>query len=358
MGAILALIVSIIAVPQGIAYAQETVVADFGDSGGGGGGDGVIIDGLPMIKSQDALRNYALGITKFGSRSVYAQTLDWNWTENFTHTNAIGAYGEQVLNKLFSAEFVYRLANPEDRIQGYVHLYDGEFTESNDPSMLFYGYAEYTFVDLMVGKPRYDIWMQHIPLPLANVNSAEVLALGEDGKTANRQQLEINNKGQIMFPPWMAGAPNGILVVNSRGGLVTYDLANPVGEVPVGSRESSAWKVDGHYSYMAGGEKPIVVKIIEIWQRPSVFLDVRTENQIVTIDVMGIVQKDGETLFERPVSMEVTRQGGSTPQTLTLMPGPTEYKFPKGQFRIRFNWTDFGKPNMLYTGPTDGGGKG
>ncbi|MFA6273199.1 MAG: hypothetical protein WC673_01775 [Candidatus Paceibacterota bacterium] len=337
------------------AYAQDPPNPPT-SGGSGGGGSSPVITALPMIQSQDALRNYALDIARFGTRSVNAPTLDWNWVGNINYTNATGAYGEQILDKLFNAEFVYRLTNPEDKISGYVYLYDAKFGNDNNPNMLFFGNASYTLADLKVSKPQYNIWMQSIPLPLSNVSSAEVLALDEDGKTARRESLDINN-GQPKLNPWFAGAPNGILAVKFQdGSLVTYDLASPTGEVPVGSHESAAWKVDGHYVYKTG-EKPTRVKIIETWQRPSVLLEA-TAPQYIVIDVLGIVQMDGKTIFERPVSMEVTRQDSGETATVVLnneMTDPPKVLFPAGQFRIRFNWTNFGKPNNIYTGPTDGG---
>ena len=337
-----------------VAYAQETPTDSGGGSGGGGTGSSII--GLPMIQSQVALRNYALSIAKFGSRSVNAPTLDWNWSGNISYTNATGAYGEQVLDKLFNAEFVYRLTNPEDKISGYVYLYDAKFANDNNPSMLFFGNAEYTLADLKVGKPLYNIWMQSIPLPLSNVSSAEVLALDEDGKTARRESLDINN-GQPKLNPWFAGAPNGILVVKGKdGSLVTYDLANPTGEVPVGSHESANWKVENHYTYKTNEKGGWTIKIVELWNRPSVFLDV-TVPQTAIFDVMGLVQMDGKTYFERPVSMEISRQGEEFIQSIPLNgDAPTEIRmFPVGKYRIRFHWINFGKPGLIYTGPTDGG---
>ena len=345
-----AAIKSIVALLALLAALVVPVYAQTESGGGGGGGSSVV--GLPMIQSQDALRNYALSIAKFGSRSVNAPTLDWNWVGNINYTNATGAYGEEVLDKLFNAEFVYRLTNPEDKISGYVYLYDGKFTENNNPNMLFFGNAQYTLADLKVGKPQYNIWPQSIPLPLSNVSSAEVLALDEDGKTARSESLDINN-GQPKLNPWFAGAPNGILAVKFQdGSLVTYDLASPTGEIPVGSRESATWKVENHYTYKTG-EKALTVKVIELWQRPSVFLEVAIAQNIV-IDVMGLVQMDGQTTFERPLSMEVIPQGKDDGVIVLLKDGPTDINFPVGQYRIRFHWINFGKPGLLYTGPTDG----
>lgn len=346
-------IITLVIIAFGL-YAQDSLSS----GGGGGSGSSSSITALPMIKSQDALRNYALGIARMGSRNVYAQSLDWDWPERVSYTNMAGAYGEEILDKLFNVEFVYRLTNPEDQISGYVYLYDGNSYDYGN--CLFWGYASYTLADLKTNKPQYNIWMQNIPLPPSNIQSAEVLALDEDGKTARRYPLQINN-GQMLFQPWMAGAPNGILTVRfNDGSLVTYDLASPVGEVPTGSGESASYKVDGHYIYTTDQKGGLpTVRIMEMWQRPSVFLEITTAPQVATLDVIGVVQEKGMISFERPVSMEVIPQGKDTGWTIPLNgDSPTEVNFPVGQYRIRFNWINFGKPNMIYTGPDSGIGVG
>ncbi len=331
-------------------------------SSGGGGSSGSTTEfppALPMIQSQDVLRQYALSIAKWGGRGVNAQTIDWDWPEMIRFTNIAGAYGEEVLDKLFDVEFVYRLTNPDDQISGYVYLYDGSFMKPGGcQSLLFYGNANYTLADLKTGKPQYQLWMQNIPLPILNASSAEVLALGEDGKTARREQISLNCKGQPMFPPYMAGAPNGILVVKGKdGSLVTYDFAGSVGEVPAGSSESASYKIEGHYVYTSNQKGGLpTIKITELWDRPSVFLEVGA-NEIITFDVMGLVQMNGKTEFERPTGFIFEQVDGPWAGAGPLLQDQlTQTSLTHaGKYRIRFEWKNFGKPNTLYTGPSDGG---
>lgn len=321
---------------------------------GGGGGNATIITALPMIRSQDALRNYALSIAHFGNRNVQAPSMDWSWPGMITGTEVSGAFGEEILARLFETEFAYKLTNPDDNITGFVYLYDVPFDSEVPVNMLFHGSANYSATDLLTGKPQYNIWMLDIPLPLSNVSSAEVLVLDSDGITARRIPIVVKN-GQLMFQPWLAGSPNGILVSRDENGrTTTYDLSNPVGKVPTSLIERPDYKVDGHYIYETG-EKPITVKIIETYNRPSVFIRV-LGGAVVTIDVMGLVQEDGKTYFERPGSMEVIPNGKDGGWTVPLNSDkPTELKWSIGEFRVRFNWINFGKPNMIYTGPMDGG---
>lgn len=326
-------------------------------SGGGssvGGDTSALIMPLPMIQSEDALRNYAMSIGKYGSRHVYAESMDWWWSDRLSYTNVIGQYGEDVLDKLFNVEFQYRLTNPADTINGYVYIYDGEWDGVHNPTLLFFGSAQYTQSELETNKPTYGLWMQQVPLPLGNVESAEILALNADGKTADRISLNISDRGQILFSgSSYAGAPNGIMSVRfTDGTLATYDLSSPVGDVPVGSTESAQYKVDGHYIYKVG-EKPCTVKIIEPWRRPTAFVDVIWGNT-VTFDVVGLVQLNGQTTFERPYAAVIETQDG-TSKTLALQGGTTTFKFPTGKYRIRFLWKHFAEPYAIYTGPAEGG---
>ena len=72
------------------------------------------------------------------------------------------------------------------------------------------------------------IYLQGVPT-LSDVESAEVIVLDENGQTANHYEMTVNQYGWLVFSsPWMAGSPNGRLVVKFKDGtLLTYDLASP-----------------------------------------------------------------------------------------------------------------------------------
>ncbi|MDP3962336.1 MAG: hypothetical protein Q8Q03_00505 [bacterium] len=351
-------VIVVIAMSANFVGAQEK-----GGGGGGGGGETqisspvpatptpvVIPAQLPFIASQDALREYALAQVVRGSRSIEANSIDWSFNENFTSVEAFGNGAEDVLNKLFSFDFKYRLTNPDDKITGSVWLSD------SSGQTIFYGRADYAAAKEV--KPQYGIWMQHIPI-LSGVRSAEVLAIGEDGTTANRIPLEVNRHGQVLFGSWLAGAVNGILSAKfSDGQVATYKLSSPTSQMVGASTEAdSSWKIDSHYVYPLS-EKPKVVKIIETWNRPTVLIDVAV-GEVVTFDVTGIVQMNGVTSFERPAAMIFTDQDGRM-NGAKLSGETTQIDFPTaGQYRIRFDWVNFGQPGTLYTGPQDDGhGKG
>lgn len=351
LSAVLAIAIIALAIP---AWAQTPTEPQSSGGGSGGGSVSVPASILP-IEDQATARQYMLGNPVRGSRSVYSDSIDWDFEGTITSVSATGTGAEEILDKLFSAELRYFLTNPNDKVRGWVYLYDAK------NNLLFHGTAEYLASIIGKEKPMYDIWMQEIPL-LSDVKFAEVLALGEDGTTARRYRLEVNQYGQVKFPPWYSGAPNGLLAVKFNNGTVaTYKLAKPVGSSPSSTTETVAsWKIEGHY-VCAGN-----VNIIETWNRPTALVDL-THNDIdinLDIDVMGLVQKNGKTYFERPSAMIVTiqREDGSwTPEEpVELDPnGPTTFKgVDPIKFRARFVWREFGLPNLLYTGPEYDGGKG
>lgn len=312
----------------------------------------IIPASLPMIGRTDTIRNYALGSVTHGSRGISSPGMDWSYSEAFTHTNAVGVGAEAVLGKLFGSNFQFRLLNPNDKVTGNVWLYD----DANN--LVFYGNVEYPQADNGKVTPQYNIWMQQVTL-LSDVQSAEILVLNQDGVTANRSQVTVVN-GHILFDWWKAGAPNGLLSVRFKDGtLATYRLDNPVNNTPgittIGT--SDAWKIEGHYVYAPAGGPAKVVKIIEPWLRPTVYVEVAA-GEVVTFDVLGLVQTGGGTRFERPTSFTFKQTDGpwSGAGVLDFTKGLPQISFPTaGAFRLEFDWVDFGKPQTLYSGPVDGG---
>jgi hypothetical protein len=311
---------------------------------------------MSMITSQAKLRQYALDLVTQGSRSV-GGNFDWNYP-GVTYTNTTGGYAEDVLKKLFSAEFSYKLVNSNDTVNGYVWLYDKNWT------LIFFGSAYYKLDDLKVAGPKYNVWMQDIPLPLTDVQSAEVLALGADGITVNRNPLNISPNGQPLFPAGMAGATNGLMVVRfNNGDVVTYDLASASSSVPSSISESAAsYQIDGHYVFETKPGSTNEVKVISLWNEPTVFLDIKSASPApVIIDVTGIYYDNAGLEYERPYALVFKAIDSDQEYTVDLdTTGTSLVEFPPGPCRILFKWKNFGQKPTLYTGPyySTGGGKG
>ncbi len=303
---------------------------------------------LPVY-SDDLLRDHALTNVVSGSRYVDSPDMDWAFEGRLTATNAIGKGAENVLNALFAVEMKYRLINSNAVINGNIYLHD------KHGALLFYGRAEYIAASLETGKPSYNLWLQDVPLG-ENVQSAEVLALDADGRTARRYNMQVDSHGRVVFQSGMAGSTNGILVTRlSDGTLVTYDLSKRASTVPgVTSDGSAVWKIDGHHVVTVSPKEP-KVKIAATYLRPTAYFHVPSD-QVVTFDVVGIIQENGQVFFERPYQLEVTSEtsGASGPVTLSVE-GPSSFSVDKGTYRIHnFGWKKFGTQRTIYTGPEVG----
>lgn len=310
---------------------------------------------LPMVKSPDAMRQYALTIASQATRAVSSASMDWAYTNRFTSTNATGTSAEDVLGKVFAQPFVYRLTNPTDTLTGYAWVYDG------NGNLLFYASTDYTQADLAKSGVQYTLWMQDIPV-LNNVDSGEILVISDDGSTAQTIALAVNAQHQLTMGQWYAGVPNGILSVRFTGGtLATYELWSPTETTPGITSDSSGFKISGHY-ILDGVQcptgytcSPATLKIIETYQLPTALLRLPTDQQI-NIDVMGLVQQNGSTWFERPYAMIVTPEGKDAGFTINLdTTAASTFQFSAGNQRVRFLFANFGQPGKLYTGPASGG---
>ncbi|MDD4901052.1 MAG: hypothetical protein PHS62_02995 [Patescibacteria group bacterium] len=271
-----------------------------------------------------------------------------------TYVQARGNGAENVLDQLFGVELVYRLFNPLDVVHGYTWLYNSCDTT------VFSGYAKFVGVSLETNTPTYEIWMNGVPLP-STVQSAEVLALDENGQTANRYPLEVDKCNEPLFYEWMCGAPNGLLVLKSPNGvLCIYRL----GDVSVFSspvlQEKSHWQIAGHHvlDLMPGH----TAWIAEAYYLPTALFRV-PEKLKTTLDVYGIVQKDSQLLLVRPLAAIITPTDPTLPQWVVNLDQsrPTvDVPFEIGEYRVRFDWTGTGfmEPGNLYTGPMSGGGGG
>lgn len=304
-----------------------------------------------IVRSQSEMRNYALGLVKSGSRRIGG---NFSWFEGqVTDTFATGDYAEDVLKKLFEVQFVYKPVNSNDVINGYLWLYDEQNT------LIFQGWAGYK-KDV---KPKYNIWMQSVPLPIFGVESAEILALDSEGKTANSIALSVNGAGQALYDPYMAGAVNGLLVIRKKGGeVLTFNTSNGIfgfiGEVLEAKAE---YGIQGHRIMETVPGATNVLHIIEMWNEPTVFLDVVGAPAVpVVIDVTGIYYDEyGQMAYERPYAMvvQMLSSGQEYEQQLDVSTASVT-PFLYGKCRIYFRWKNFGQKPTLYTGPWSGGGKG
>ena len=322
-----------------VAYAQETPT----DSGGGGGGSSSD-SGIYVVQSPDLARDLVLRLGHQGSIYYYSRSTDWDYTGTQTYTNVTGKYAEDVLAQLAAFQYNIRLKNPNDIITVYAYV------NSDNGDTLFYGQETFKVGE----KPKIQTWQQFVPI-LKNVKSAEVIPLNDDGTSGQPITMQVSSQGELLWGPWLSGAPNGLLAVRFNDGtLVTYRLSKPVGQSPIPSGGMASLSIQGHYIFV-DSDAP-VIDIIEVWNRPTAYFE--CGKGFITFDIRGVVQlPDGSTMLERPSAMELTDENGNNAFQYKLSTtGPSSIPLMSGKHRVRsFQWNLFGQPNMLYTGPTDGG---
>jgi len=308
---------------------------------------------LPVV-SEDNLRNYALGQGARGYRWVESPSMaPIPGSPLYAVVEGDGA--EDVLAKLLAKEIAYTIQNPMDRIKSYVRVYDV------NGMLLFSGEAEYGLEDVSGkgGGPSYSIWMHVIPMG-ENVASANILVFDEKGRTQDSIPLRVED-GRLLFPPYFAGAPNGILVVRTQdGNVLTYRLSDPRPTSPGFTFDSgSTYQISGHHVYLQNRDETIYVDFVEVHYLPTVYLEFRKEQQIV-VDVQGLLNKNGATFVERPSGLYYETADGQGGYMALNTDNATTVRLPgDGKYRFRFVWVDFGKPNNIYfPTPDDGNGKG
>lgn len=303
------------------------------------------VSALP-IGSRDELRNYALSQVVKGQIHVHSESMDYSFEGMVNHAEVDGIHAEDVLTKLGEIEFRFRIINPSDKVRVHVYL------QNTTGHTLFYGYEEFSVKEFAKGKMLCNLWMQNIPI-LSGVRDAEVIALLPDGSSGRRYSLEVVD-GKVMFQSWLAGIENGILVVRYHDGTLGTFSLSPFGtDSSPGSTtnaEGTQFRIPGHYVF----HDPDLIEIVELWERPTIFLDLSKDKSVI-LSVIGIVVKSNGALSqERPLTAEVTDVETGGVYTMPLG-STTTLPLPKGQYRFRFEWKEFGKPGFIYAGPDEGG---
>ena len=313
------------------------------------------IAGLPIM-SQDQVREYALGCVVRGYRVVNATSMELQPGEK-SWVEVYGDNAEEILDQLLKSPIKYTLGNPGDVIRGNIWLYD------KYGNAIFYGGAEYSAAEASgkAGGPTYAISLNRAVITFEKkATSAEVLVLDEKGKTIRAIPLDVDDYGNVLFNPWFAGVPNGILSVKfDDGTIVTTRLSYPYEDISERvNEEISDWAIEGHY--VSRSPKNVVyIDIVETQNLPTIFIEA-VAGQKVVINVQGLVQADGQPFLERPLNFAYI---GENESGSGMMPsdGPITLQFDTaGKYRVRFtDWPNFMKPGYLYMGPyEDGMGKG
>lgn len=299
------------------------------------------------IGSEATLRNYGLDQVVYGYRVVDAVSIR-PIAGGRLYVEADGDGAEDVLKKLFSQKIDYTVGTPEDEVNGYIYLYDMNDNE------IFYGNASYIAKEAKGAS--YEVWMEAQPL-FDGVKSAKALYLDETGKTVLEEDIEVDERGTIIFDPYYATIENIIFMINFKDGtsvIIGSDAKQK--EVPV-VRETASWKIDNHYVVTVGKDPASrVVNIFEQYNNPSLYLIVETDG-FVTFNVSGAAYNDNSQSFIDNAYEIIVVVGGRQVDSVPI-PTTKQVPFPKGNYRLEFKFGTFGKKYNYVPAEEPGGGKG
>jgi hypothetical protein len=298
---------------------------------------------ISVIQSPDLARDLGLRLSKRGSIYYSSPSIDWSYPGTQTTQDVVGQYAEDVLAQLAAFQYNFRLKNPMDDITAYVYIKD------DNGIIIFYGQAIFKAGE----KPQIQMWQQWVPI-LNNVKSAEIIPLKEDDTSGQPIRVEVSEQGQLLWQPWISGAKNGILIVESMDGTFTsYRISSPIAQsLNPADGNSGTLNIKDHYMFGKGS----TVDIIAVWNRPTAYFEIDNMDRYASFCVRGILQlQDGNTALEWPSSAIVTDEDGNNPQTIKLLEGGiTRIWMNSGKYRVRsFEWKNFAQPGNLYTGPQE-----
>jgi len=194
---------------------------------------------LPMIRSKDALRTYALEQAAVANAQIWTSLPDGN-NANYNAPFVPLELGSatEISNAIAGMPLAVDVANPYDPLYTWAGVYNG------DGDQLFWGYSKFNLVQTPAptpkGSPQAYTWVlpagygnitlkmaDNIPIRITNAQAAFVDILGTNGQTQQEYSLDVYNS-KVYFP-WRLTETNAILAVftnNPAGGPGGWEYWN------------------------------------------------------------------------------------------------------------------------------------
>ena len=316
---------------------------------------------LPMLRSKDALRTYALEQSANVAASINASLPVGN--NSYGYVPVEEATASSISNTIRGMNLSVDVANPNDSL----FVWAGAYNADGDP--LFTGYHQFSLVN---GKGSYalppdygDVTLtlfDNIPIKVnADAQSAIIDILGPDGKTQMEYSLDVRN-GKVYFPRQLAGT-NAMLAVyisGSKGvgpGWLYWNVNN-------GSQVNPE-----HFNVTL---KPTIQGVVSVTDLANVWLSIPTTNGIgnnLTVEYKSTGKSWVGASFYTTEGKWFTgawvRKAGTSdwvPYTATIGEKAVFINIPiqQGIYYIVPTWNpgDLTEPADPWYPPYDGGGKG
>ncbi|MEX0931213.1 MAG: hypothetical protein WDZ88_00520 [Candidatus Paceibacterota bacterium] len=179
-------------------------------------------ESLSMIRSQDALRTYAIEIADVVGVSVRTAVSN---NGSSVSRKVLGTTTEGIIGTIRSVPLTVTVTNPDDP----VFLYASVSSSNGHP--LFSGSKSFKLdsskgVGYVLPKGYGDVVLrmeQNIPITMKGVRHVAFYYKNEEGEVVARQYLTVSGN-QIFFPSRLAGK-NAILVAHTEEGVYHWDVA-------------------------------------------------------------------------------------------------------------------------------------
>ena len=224
---------------------------------------------LPMLRSKDALRTYALEQAANVSAQINASLPVGNNSYGFVPVESPTASG--ISNTIHDMSLSVDVANPNDSL----FVWAGAYNADGDP--LFTGYNQFSLVSGRGGyalPPDYgDVTLtlyDNIPIKVDGAQSAFIDILNANGQTEAEYSLNVQND-KVYFPRQLAGT-NAILAVftNSMTGI------SPGGWVYWNVGSGSSVQPE-HFNVTL---KPTIQGVVSVADQGEILVSVPTTNGI------------------------------------------------------------------------------
>lgn len=175
---------------------------------------GLFAQDLPMIRSKDALRTYALEQSANAAASINTSLPSDAHSWDYVQIEEPTASG--ISNAIRGMSMSVDVANPND----WLYLWAGAYNAEGDP--LFTGWKQFHLVNGKGGYVLPDgygdvtlILFDNIPIRVDGAQSATINILDSNGQTIMGAPVRVEN-GKVYFPRQLAGT-NAVLAVYTGG---------------------------------------------------------------------------------------------------------------------------------------------
>ncbi|MEN9647721.1 MAG: hypothetical protein RLY57_525 [Candidatus Parcubacteria bacterium] len=319
---------------------------------------------LPMIRSKEDLKSWAIEQVVSGNLGLGSTSL-LTGADNVTDVYVSGSGADEVLAKLSSARFRFRVAEPKDGVYVY-----GSLTNSGGDQLFYgngYGGIDSSGVDWKLLETNVKFSLSSsiaIPVPFTDeVSEIYLIYRDESGNYQWSESLGYSQWNKTFYFPTEFAGKDGQLIFrlgNAKGGVkssVAYSLKG----VPLASPQIVAGlttSIDNYASYdsTTGFTGGVLMNAVGGYGHTAPIVKVKVVTQTSLSLVCRVLHEYSGATLEVPASGKYRKQGTSDVLNWQRQAAGPDLVVPPGTYYIWWDTSTFEtEPTPPYYG---GGGKG